>query len=819
VDSTCTFSYNGNEESCDDAKLIGEPGLPSPAILPKRGGVHLYKLRATVAPPEVLDVIDISNQGTLTQVGLGPELPFEAPEIVHFNPSVNIEKTVHDGELDTCSNGEELERGPEGTVVTYCFEVTNTGNSYLDNVVVSDPSIHNMPDITIDKLMAPGDIEFVKFQTTIPNVKTVTDATVTGDPRLVNGNVIPSYSGEPVTDQDPAGVEPVAAVSPSINIEKTVHLASPATCSNGEEMEEAPPGHTITYCFEVKNTGDTPLTGVQVTDPENGMALISIPGTLTPGQMVFVRYDTMIPDALTKTMATATGNPVAEFYDSGPVSDEDDAGVQPIPAVSPSINIEKTVHLGSLATCENGEELEEGPVGQTVTYCFEVKNTGDTPLTNVEVTDQNNKDHNGNGMPAISIGNLTPGQMVFVRYESTIPATFINTRARAKGTPVDDFYTGDEVKDKDRAGTKPLADEVPGINIEKTVHLDSPDTCSNGEEMEEGPEGYTITYCFEVKNTGNTPLTGVQVTDPDNGMASISVPGTLQPGDVEFVRYETNIPNQETVTEATATGNPVAEFYDSGPVSDEDEAGVKPIAPIVPSITIEKTVHKGELEQGCSNGSETQTGYVGDTVTYCIEVKNTGNIPLENVVITDPNGMPDITIDGILAPNQSIFAPKYQTTIPADPLNTDATVRADPVPSNPMFYTGGPVTDSDDAGVEPLPLNPGINIEKTVHLGDIPTCSNGQELEYGYSGTAVTYCYEVKNTGDVPLEVVVTDGPVGTDETLTLAVGGSTFVRKLSSINETLDSPGVAVGTTPNDQDVTDQDPAGVELVADQVCP
>jgi hypothetical protein len=113
------------------------------------------------------------------------------------------------------------------------------------------------------------------------------------------------------------------------------------------------------------------------------------------------------------------------------------------------------------------------------------------------------------------------------------------------------------------------------------------------------------------------------------------------------------------------------------------------------------------------------------------------------------------------------------------------------------------------------PFSPNVNIEKTVHIGDIATCSTGQELEYGFQGTVVTYCYEVTNTGDGVMSIGVTDEGVGTNGSCDLAAGETCWIRELSSITTTLNSDGVATGMANGCPQVTDADAAGVSLLPD----
>jgi hypothetical protein len=215
------------------------------------------------------------------------------------------------------------------------------------------------------------------------------------------------------------------------------------------------------------------------------------------------------------------------------------------------------------------------------------------------------------------------------------------------------------------------------------------------------------------------------------------------------------------------------------------------------------------------------TGLENDVVTYCLEIKNIGLSYLKNVKVTDPNGMPQTTLNsgGVVAPGESQFV-NYQSSIPNGGQSTDATVVGDPClvnGNNIPTYDGGQVSDADDAGVNEgiPPPNAGIKISKTVHLGTLVTCFNGQELEYGPQGQKVTYCYEVSNTGDAPLTVVVTD-PEGsfTSSPINLGVGENKFVNPNEcTITGDVTTDGLATGTPSGGAPVTDTDPAGVKKI------
>ena len=137
-------------------------------------------------------------------------------------------------------------------------------------------------------------------------------------------------------------------------------------------------GDTITYRFAVTLTTETPLTDVEVTDPEcdTSPTLVSREGgnnndTLQPGETWNYRCDHVVtandPDPLPNT-ATATGT----APDGSRASDQDSHVVD---IIHPDIQVVKTANPISVSP------------GQTVAYTYVTTNTGDTTLFDVRVTD------------------------------------------------------------------------------------------------------------------------------------------------------------------------------------------------------------------------------------------------------------------------------------------------------------------------------------------------------------------------------------------------------------------------------------------------
>ena len=285
--------------------------------------------------------------------------------------------------------------------------------------------------------------------------------------------------------------------------------------TNGEDADDptgplVPVGSTVTWTYVVSNTGNVPLTAIEVTD--------NIPG-VTP---VYVSGDTNANDALDLTeswLFQATGIAVAGQYanigtvtgtpPAGPnVTDEDPSHYF---GVLPGIAIKKYT---------NGEDADTptGPVllvGSTVTWTYQVSNTGNVPLSAVNVTDNIagviptyiSGDTNGNTL-------LDLDELWLFRATGTAVAGQYANIGTVTGTPP----TGPAVTDEDPSH---YFGALPGIAIKKYTNGEDADTPT-------GPtltEGDTVTWTYIVSNTGNVPLTAVTVTDNIPGVTPTYVSG------------------------------------------------------------------------------------------------------------------------------------------------------------------------------------------------------------------------------------------------------------------------------------------------------
>ncbi len=332
-------------------------------------------------------------------------------------PEIDVEKSCP----DSVDAGDEIE---------YTITVENTGTEALVDVSVDDTLLGDItdefdPDLSLGLAVgatATATVTYTPAPGVNPVINTVT-ATGTG-----------AVSDTDDSDTDSCETE-VNPPGPAIQIVKD----GPALVHRGD---------TITYQFEVTNTGDVELFDVELTDPRCDA------GTIDPGDDVdaslavdevwhftcthLVTQDD--PDPIPNTAAVRGDTEEGEGGDE--VTDQDDHEVD---IIEPAISIVKTVSDDTV------------PAGTIVTYTYVVTNTGDTTLFGISVDD----DVLGHIGTITSLAAGASATLTATFEVGTSPVTNVGT---ASGTDV----LGETVTDDDDALVTPIAGsggEGPGCCI------------------------------------------------------------------------------------------------------------------------------------------------------------------------------------------------------------------------------------------------------------------------------------------------------------------------------------------------------------------
>jgi hypothetical protein len=303
------------------------------------------------------------------------------------------------------------------------MKVVNTGDIYLNTISISDKAINFQ--VPLNDTLAPG------ASTTVPVPRKiladlVNSANVTATPVLKDGSIIPGLPKVTAVDSSEVAV---VAFQPSVNIDNKVYLGKDggAKCGTNAttELVKDYPSSAVTICMAVKNTGDSFLGSVAVTNPTISFTDSSI-GSLAPGATKMLFAEGIITATVQNT-AIVTANPTLASGDDIPnaadVKSSDSSGVELL-NYQPVISIDNVVYLGhdAGATCGDvsARDYAEGIYGDACTYCFVVVNHGDTYLKDIKIDDKTL------GFTSSSIPSLAPKESKFVYLETTITGSLKN---------------------------------------------------------------------------------------------------------------------------------------------------------------------------------------------------------------------------------------------------------------------------------------------------------------------------------------------------------------------------------------------------------
>ena len=609
---TITFGFTvaNDGNSSLDPVTVHDPLLSgaSPNVVCPTGPLAAGASRTCTARTYTLSQADVDAgqvANTATATGKAPSgrsvtAPSSTTTPVGSAPAVKLTKkaTYQDVAPTGASAGDKI---------VYDFTVKNTGNTTLSSLTLVDPLLGG-PVTCATTTLAPAasttctTTTYVVQQSDVNAGKVDNTATVTGT----------SPKGSKVSD--PSSTSTPLDAEPRIALDKS---AGPVVDKDGNGPDA---GDTITYSFEVTNSGAVTLDPVTVADPKLG-AITCPAGALAPGAKVscsdktYVLTQADVDGGVVDNTATATGTAPG----GAKVHDDDDTSTSVVG--TPGVRLVKSA--GPVV-----DEDGNGPdAGDTVAYSFEVTNTGTVTLAPVTVHDP----RLGGSAPNVTCpgGALAPGasrsctDATYPLTQGDVDAGEVTNRATVTGTPP----SGPQVTDDDTVTTPVVA--APMIRLDKTASAID-DLDGNGPDA-----GDTVTFGFEVTNTGPVALDPVTVHDPLFGGAA---PNTTCPSGAlaagasvtcttrAYTLTQADVDTGRIDNTATATGT-----APSGRTVDDSDSTSTPIVPVVvedADLVLTKDVDKASPQ-------------AGDTVTYTLAVRNAGAGDAQDVELTDvlPSGV------------------------------------------------------------------------------------------------------------------------------------------------------------------------------------
>jgi len=726
--------------------------------------------------------VEVTN--TVTVVGVDPSgatvQDDDADEVTIYVPELALEKLV---------DGEDAVTVTPGADVTYTYAATNTGNTDLVDVTLTDDTppcavpVRGADDPgNDDEVMQPGET-WTWSCTASPSEAVLNTATVTGTPQLPGGGAFPDPN-PPVTATDVAAVD---LVDPHIDLTKRV---DPAVVLLGPDPAATEP---VVYTFTVTNPDDgdpvpvPPLNrpgaaegGPTATDP--GWIVddhCRAPATYDPGEQPGggdANGNLLLDPGETWTF-TCPGEVAAPTVNVAGITGQpsDDAGT-PLPGVDPVsdravafVDVRRPaidVVKKALTPVVLDEDVDPVPVAgpdvpsvRPTTYLYDVTNTGTVPLD--LQPDPPVDDTCGPLVPVAAPGlpqrgdrdlDALLGVNETWHYSCT---TTLDREGDANAPPVTGAESG-LVQNEVVVSGVPVLDgtsfpdkTVTAGDIAQVLVIEPGITLEKSASASVVRAGGDVTYTVTIRNTGDV---GLDVIGPADDSCS---PLELAGGDANGngLLDGANSGAAETWTYTCTRPIPLPA---GGGATDVNTATVLAVDPLGNLYAASDTAEVRVFDPAIRLTKTVSDTLVptGSTVTYRFEVVNVGASPiaaddvLADIRLVDVSEPPvpscltpafvggDTNGDGLLL-SEPAETWRFECTATITAPTTDvAVVRGTagtsfdpPLPTN--------VFDIDAQFVQPFA--PAIEVTKSAS----PTSLVG-------SG-AVTYTYEVRNTGDVPL--------------------------------------------------------------------
>ncbi|MHA2374634.1 MAG: DUF7507 domain-containing protein [Candidatus Thorarchaeota archaeon] len=589
--------------------------------------------------------------------------------------------------------------------ITYTYTVTNPGDCPLMVTVEDDiagAAAYVSGDDDLDGWLDTDETWIFQATYTVPDSDDITNiCTATGTDAL----------GGPDGTVTSSDTHTVDVLNPAIEVIKS----GPDYGHEGEDL---------TYYFVVRNLGDCPLYGVVIIDDKIGDLTSYLPDdTLDVGEE---------NDFYTTLFVTPDFDPLVNVVD---VQGSDILGLTVTDGDSHTLDV---LHPGISVTKSGPSEAHEGDL---ITYTITVINTGDCPLYSVNVAD-----------PTLGFswtGDLALGesQTFMVDFTILIPSDDVTNVVTASGLDILDFPVFDDA-------TWTVDVLHPAIEVTKTAGLTLTfEDLDDRQYLGEHYVGLTFsagTWCYQ-KPFYNwepyPPRSGTNVIgNEDFGLIRIDFDFTVSMVGAWFVTDGVTVileaydmSNNLLDTTSVSSG-----FYNIE-YAEVRASGIK-------YVIFHDAANYWGLDDltYVPESAPWLVAHEGDMITYTYEVTNTGDCPLQNIVVTDDLGFSatyitgDDDFDGWLDTNEEwTFEAFHLVPTPSGDIANIGTAYG----TDNLVET---VEDSDSHYLDVL--HPAIDVTK----------STTPETYLAHEGDEITYTYVVTNIGDCDLyDVLLLDDVFG----------------------------------------------------------
>lgn len=513
---------------------------------------------------------------------------------INVAPALAISKVLLSANPDPVVVGSEL---------VYRIQVSNTGNSDLSGVTISDPLVDPIDlnscswDSSVGFLAIGESVTCeVSYQVTVADV---------GNGQVVNIATADSDQTTPVTDDEIVSI----ANTPAIRLQKTV--------TSGAPFENV--GDVINYQLVATNIGNAQLLDVVITD-----AGATIDSCVPTQPAVLDLTETLVCQASYSVTQTDIDN--GSYTNAASVSGED--------AVGTVVSDDDQVTVGGpgagpdMTLVKQADTAGPVDVGDVINYTLTTSNTGNVTLFGVVVVDDLITLDCTPAIPA----DLNPAEQIVCTGSYTVTAADVDAQqpivnnATASGTDPD----GNTIERDDSTDTPVRNPELTLIDSASFCRQDGAFISWQAEAVGSGDPNLTIRWIANDGSgdvveeltdqplTGELPWPGIELDADGN---AINWPGWEQDADGNWFEVPTRVRPE---VEVEFQLNPTVSQVFSYPAPDTACRTEPPL----PAIDLVKDAEPVDVN---NNGVLEP----GEFIDYTLTTTNVGNVVLNDVVVVD----------------------------------------------------------------------------------------------------------------------------------------------------------------------------------------
>ncbi|MCD1203075.1 DUF11 domain-containing protein [Bacillus cereus] len=575
-----------------------------------------------------------------------------------------------------------------GDTLTYTVTLTNNGNSSAQNVIFTDT--------------VPSGTAF------IANTFSINGVPQSGADPTNGVNIGPITAGSTVNVSFQVNVTSLPTENPIVNFSSTSYqLVSPPdaetsisnpvstlikeailSMTKNESVSFADIGQTAFYTTSISNIGNTDATNIVFTDAlPSGLTFVpntlTVDGVLQPdaNPNTGVLLATLPPNEIYSIVFQVTVNSIPPINPApNTAATTYEFTVDPVnPPVSSTANSNTTLLQINNATIISTKtvNLTFADVGNTITFTLNLPNTGNVAATDVTVIDildsnlsfvPNSFTVNGQIIPnadlstGVNIGSINGGNTAIVTFQATV-TTLPTLNPISNSASITYHYVVDpsqpSLTNSNQSNTTTTQINSAILTAQKNSNVSTVDI------------GQDIIYSVTITNIGNVSATNVIFTDliPDGTSFepnSFTLNGTTIPNAdlITGVPIGDIAPNQSVIVAFHINANEIPPI---NPITNQASVSFQhivnpanpPISKNIPSNNVTTKIESAILNTIKIGDKAFAT--IGDTITYTTTITNTGNIPANNAIFSDP--LPtwtqfvagSVIVDGTPLPSASII--------------------------------------------------------------------------------------------------------------------------------------------------------------------